>query len=217
MNFELARFNMVEQQIRTWDVLDERVLELVGRMPREDFVPPAYRKLAFVDMNIPLGDGQVMMAPKVEARMVQELNIDPKDIVLEVGSGSGYVTALLACLAAHVYSVEILQDLYEHAGPKLAARNLRNVNLQLGDAATGWARYAPYDVIAVTGSVPILPEEFRQQLKIGGRLFVIVGKSPAMEARLIRRVDAASWVETSLFETDLPPLLNAREPDKFVF
>lgn len=217
MNFELARFNMVEQQIRTWDVLDERVLALVGRMPREDFVPPAYRKLAFADMNIPLGHGQAMMAPKVEARMLQTLEIDPNDTILEVGTGSGYVTALLASLSKHVYSVEIAPELQVQAGPKLAAHNIRNVSLSLGDAARGWVRQAPYDVIAVTGSVPILPEEFRQQLKIGGRLFVIVGKSPAMEARLIRRLDAGSWAESSLFETDLPPLLNARAPDQFVF
>lgn len=217
MNFERARFNMVEQQIRTWEVLDERILALVGRMPREDFVPPAYRKLAFVDMNIPLSHGQVMMAPKVEARMLQTLEVDPHDTVLEIGTGSGYVTALLAALSKHVHSVEILPELHTEAGAKLAAHGIRNATLELGDAASGWVQHAPYDVIAVTGSLPLLPEQLRQQLKIGGRLFAIVGKSPAMEARLIRRIETDSWAETSLFETDLPPLLNARAPDKFVF
>ena len=217
MNFEVARFNMVEQQIRTWEVLDPRVLELVGRMPREDFVPPVYRKLAFADMNIPLGHGQVMMPPKVEARMLQELEISPEDKILEVGTGSGYMTALLASFGAHVYSVEIVPEFSTQAAAKLAALHIDNVTLEVGDAARGWDRHPPYDVIAITGSLPILPDSFRDSLKVGGRLFAIVGQSPVMEAKLIRRVDEGSWSEASLFETALPPLWNVLEPSKFVF
>ncbi|HLQ24557.1 MAG TPA: protein-L-isoaspartate O-methyltransferase [Acidiferrobacterales bacterium] len=217
MNFEVARFNMVEQQIRTWEVLDPRVLELVGRMPREDFVPPVYRKLAFADMNIPLGHGQVMMPPKVEARMLQELEISPEDKILEVGTGSGYMTALLASFGAHLYSVEIIPEFSTQAAAKLAALHINNVTLEVGDAARGWDRHPPYDVIAITGSLPTLPDSFRNSLKVGGRLFAIVGQSPIMEAKLIRRVDEVSWSEASLFETALPPLQNALEPGKFVF
>jgi len=217
MNFEVARFNMVQQQIRTWDVLDPRVLDLVGKMPREDFVPPAYRKLAFVDMNIPLGQEQVMMAPKVEARLLQELEISPQDKILEVGTGSGYMTALLASFGAHVYSVEIIPEFSTQAAAKLAAHQIGNVTLEVGDAARGWGRHGPYDVIAITGSLPILPDSFRNSLKVGGRLFAIVGQSPVMEAKLIRRVSQTSWSEASLFETSLPPLRNALEPSKFVF
>ncbi len=217
MNFEVARFNMVQQQIRTWDVLDPRVLDLVGKMPREDFVPPAYRKLAFVDMNIPLGQEQVMMAPKVEARLLQELEVSPQDKILEVGTGSGYLTALLASFGAHVHSVEIIPEFSTQAAAKLAAHQIGNVTLEVGDAARGWGRHGPYDVIAITGSLPILPDNFRNSLKVGGRLFAIVGQSPVMEAKLIRRVSQTSWSEASLFETSLPPLRNALEPSKFVF
>ena len=217
MNFEVARFNMVQQQIRTWDVLDPRVLDLVGKMPREDFVLPAYRKLAFVDMNIPLGHGQVMMAPKVEARLLQELEISPEDKILEVGTGSGYMTALLAAFGAQVHSVEIIPEFSTQAAAKLAAHQISNITLEVGDAARGWGRHGPYDVIAITGSLPILPDSFRNSLKVGGRLIAIVGQSPVMEAKLIRRVSQASWSETSLFETSLPPLRNALEPSKFVF
>jgi len=217
MNFETARFNMVQQQIRTWDVLDPRVLDLVGKMPREDFAPPAYRKLAFVDMNIPLGHGQVMMAPKVEARLLQELEISPEDKILEVGTGSGYMTALLAAFGAHVHSVEIIPEFSTQAAAKLAAHQISNITLEVDDAARGWGRHGPYDVIAITGSLPILPDSFRNSLKVGGRLIAIVGQSPVMEAKLIRRVSQTSWSEASLFETSLPPLRNALEPGKFVF
>ncbi len=217
INFEVARFNMVQQQIRPWDVLDERVLDLVGRMPREDFVPPAFRKLAFADMNIPLGRGEVMMAPKVEARLLQELEISPQDKILEVGTGSGYLTALLAALGGHVHSIEIVPEFSAQAAATLAARRVNNTTLEVGDAARGWERHQPYDVIAITGSVPMLSDNFRNSLKVGGRLFAIVGQSPVMEAKLIRRVDQAGFSESSLFETLLPPLRNAPAPSKFVF
>lgn len=217
MNFEAARSLCVEQQIRTWEVLDQRVLDLVARMPREDFVPAQYRKLAYVDMNIPLGRGQCMMAPKLEARLLQELDIDPKDKILEVGTGSGYMTALLAQLGGHVHTVEIVPEFKMEAAKKLAAHHIRNVSLEVGDAARGWDRHAPYDAILVTGSLPVLPKSFLESLAVGGRLIAIVGKSPVMEVKLIRRLGPDDFAERSLFETDVPPLLNAEEPARFVF
>lgn len=217
MDFALARRNMVENQIRTWEVIDSRVLELVGRMPREDFVPEPHRALAYADMWLPLGRGQVMMPPKMEARILQELEIDPQDKILEVGTGSGFMTALLASLGGHVHSVEIIPEFKLRAQEKLAAHGIQNVTLEVGDAARGWARHAPYDVICITGSLPLLPEEFLRELAPGGRLFAVVGRSPAMEAKLIRRLDELGLSELSLFDTDLPPLINAPEPSKFVF
>ena len=216
MNFELARHNMIEQQIRPWEVLDQRVLDLIARVPREDFVPGTYRKMAFTDMNIPLGRGQVMMSPKVEARMLQALDVKPNETILEVGTGSGYVTALLANLGRHVYTVEIIPEFKLGAERKLAAHDLHNVNLEVADAACGWERHGPYDVIAITGSLPLLPESFQQSLTVGGRLFVIVGDSPVMQALLITRVGEDEWTRETLFETDLPALLNAPEPQRFV-
>lgn len=217
MNPEQARFNMIEQQIRTWEVLDARVLELLARMPREQFVPAQYRGLAFADMNIPLGHGEVMMAPKVEARLVQALEVQAADTVLEVGTGSGYLTALLAGLARHVHSVDIYPDFSARAGQTLAARGIRNVMLETGDGVNGWEKHAPYDVIAVTGSLPLFSAHFQEQLKVGGRLFMIVGQAPAMEALLITRLGPREWSRESLFETDIPPLVNAPKPQAFVF
>jgi protein-L-isoaspartate(D-aspartate) O-methyltransferase len=217
LNLETARHNMIESQVRTWDVMDERVLELLARAPREDYVPAAYRNLAYVDMNLPLPRGQVMMAPKVEARLLQALTIKPTDRILEVGTGSGYLTALLAALGKQVYSVEIFDDLARAAAERLAAHGVTNVSVETGDAANGWDRHAPYDVIVLTGSVPQLPKAFRAGLAPGGRLFAIVGQSPVMEAKLIERTAADNFDETSLFETDLPPLLNVEGPPKFVF
>jgi protein-L-isoaspartate(D-aspartate) O-methyltransferase len=217
INIESARHNMVVSQIRTGSVLDDRILELVGRGPRQDFVPDALRNLAFVDMQIPLGHGEVMMAPLVEARLLQELAIKPTDKILEIGTGSGYMTWLLAQLGARVHSVEIRAEFTDRASGRLAAHGARNVELEIGDGARGWDRHAPYDVILVTGSLPLLPEEFKKQLKVGGRLIAIVGKSPAMEARLITRVTDTSYDSRGLFETDLPPLHNALAPSAFVF
>jgi len=216
MNLEQARHNMVAQQLRTWDVLDQRVLDLMTVMPREEFVPPAYRNLAFADTNIPIAHGQVMMAPRVEARMLQSLEVGPDDSVLEVGTGSGFVTALLAKLARWVTSVEIHDELRSHAAAKIAAHGIDNVTLHTGDACRGWPEAAPYDVIAVTGSVPHLDEAFQEQLAIGGRLFVIVGRAPAMEARLVRRTGESQWVTESLFETVIPALEGVKEPERFV-
>jgi protein-L-isoaspartate(D-aspartate) O-methyltransferase len=219
MNLESARQNMVEQQLRPWEVLDPRVLDVMTRIPRERFVPEAYQHLAFSDIQIPLGDGEVMMEPKVEARLLQALAPTPRERVLEIGTGSGFVTACLAHLAFHVQSVERIEALKFGAIESLRGLGLTNWDLRLGDAAQGWTPGAHYDVIALTGSVYRLPEAYRQALTIGGRLFAIVGEPPAMEARLITRVGPEEWSQEDLFETVLPPLRGATRPvsEQFVF
>ncbi len=217
MNIEQARENMIKQQLRTWEVLDDQLLELLQQVPREEFVPPAWRNLAFVDMNIPLDEGQVMMAPKVEARMLQALAIRPDEEVLEVGTGSGYVTALLAKQAKQVYSVEILPRLLAQAGEKMRAHNIKNAELEEGDAAQGWDARPMYDVIAITGSLPVLPRAFLESMAIGGRLFAIIGDTPVMEATLVTRAGNNDWSREVLFETELPPLKNVQQPERFVF
>jgi protein-L-isoaspartate(D-aspartate) O-methyltransferase len=216
MNLEQARFNMVEQQVRTWDVLDQRVLDLMMFIPREQYVPQAFHALAFCDTNIPLGDGQVMMTPKLEARMVQSLQPKDTDKVLEVGTGSGFVTALLAALASHVVSVELNARLAQSARTTLDDHGVENTTVVNADAVHGWSEQAPYDAIAVTGSVPMLEDHFRNQLCVGGRLFVIVGEEPVMEATLTTRVSESQWKHESLFETVLPALVGARQPERFV-
>lgn len=217
MDFEVARANMVESQIRTWEVLDQRVLDLVLEVKRESFVPPAYRDLAFADMEIPLGHGEVMLAPKLEARLVQELGLNPTDRVLEIGTGSGYMTALLARLAAQVVSVEIVPDFSRAAAVRLAENGIRNATLEIGDGALGWARSAPYDAILVTGSLPMLPEDFPAQLAPGGRLIAVVGRAPIMTAQLVTCLAPGKITTVGLFETSIPPLKHAREPERFVF
>lgn len=217
MNVDQARFNMIEQQIRTWDVLDEQVLALLNQVPREQFVPETERSLAFADVSIPLANGQVMMQPKMEARMLQALSVKPTDTALEIGTGSGYVTALLAKLAKHVYSVDIFADFTAAAQTKLERAGIRNVALETGNAAEGWPQHGPYDVIAVTGSCPQLPESYQHLLKPNGRLFVVVGEDPAMEALLFTRAGEGAWSRESLFETSLPPLLHLQPLRRFVF
>ena len=215
MSTELARNNMIEQQIRPWDVADDTILNLIADVPREEFVPAGFHNLAFADMNIPIGHGEVMMPPKIEARMLQALNIQQDEVVLEIGTGSGYVTTLLAKLARHVYSVDIHEDFVSHASSKLRDDDVINVTIQQGDAATGWGQHGPYDVIAITGSLPLLSDNFQKSLKVGGRLFAIVGDSPVMEARLITRISDSEFQTEDLFETDLPALRNAPQPDRF--
>ncbi len=217
MNMAQARHNMIEQQIRPWDVLDQGVLELIEGLPRDKFVPATYLELAYADINVPLDHGQVMMAPKVEARMLQALAVTDKDLILEVGTGSGYVTALLASCGKRVHSVDIYPDFTQGAGAKLAELGIDNVTLESGDAVAGWDHHGPYDVIAITGSLPSLPDAFLQSLKIGGRLFVITGQAPVMQARLITRTAEQGWNDNILFETVLPPLVNAPQPQRFVF
>lgn len=211
-----ARFNMVEQQIRPWEVLDPKVLELLYQVPREDFVPPQYRGLAFADLEIPLGFGASMLTPKLEARMLQTLKLEPSDSVLEIGTGSGYMTALLARLAHQVTSVEIEPELSTAAGQRLRAHGIHNVRLEVGDAATGWDE-ENFDAILLTGSTPQLPAAYRAQLKPGGRLLAVVGEEPVMEAILVTRIDAEAFREETLFETCIPPLRHAPHPKRFVF
>jgi protein-L-isoaspartate(D-aspartate) O-methyltransferase len=217
MDFEQARFNMVEQQIRTWDVLDPTVLDLLFIIRREDFVPPQFRNLAFADMEIPLGHGESMLAPKLEARLLQEASVQREDRVLEVGTGSGYMAALLARLARHVHSVEIIPELSQQARQKLEAHALTNVTAEIGDAARGWAAHAPYDVILITGSMPFLPEAFECSLAPGGRLVAVVGDPPVMSAQRIRRVAGGGFSRETLFETCIKALRNAPQPERFVF
>jgi protein-L-isoaspartate(D-aspartate) O-methyltransferase len=214
---ERARFNMVEQQIRTWEVLDQKVLDLLFKVRREDFVPAAYRALAFADLEIPLGQNEVMLQPKLEARILQELAIQPSDRILEVGTGSGYMTALLASFGAHVYSVDIIEEFTRTAAAKLAAHNIANVTLETGDAARGWERHTPYDVIVLTGSTPVLAEALQNSLQPGGRLFVVVGEAPVMDARLVTCASAGACSTASLFETCIPALRNAPQPARFAF
>lgn len=216
IDIEQARFNMVEQQIRPANVLDQRVLDVLSKVPREDFVPEKYRNLAFADINIPLEHQQAMLTPIGEAKLLQALNIKSTDRVLEVGTGIGYLTALLASLANHVESVEYFSDLSALAAKNLISHKIENVTLEVGDAASGWHKSAPYDVIAVTGSLPILPDSFKQALTVGGRLYVIVGDSPAMESVLVTRVSDNEWSQECLMETQVPVLLNAPQPQRFV-
>ena len=217
MNLEQARTNMVEQQIRTWEVLDQEVLDLLYVVPREDFVPPQHRALAFSDLEIPLGEGERMWQPKLEARVLQELSVGKSDRVLEVGTGSGYFTALLAHRAAHVHSVEIKPALAAFGRANLERHGVDNVTLATGDAARGWPAHAPYDVIVLTGSTPLLPRAFFEQLAPGGRLFAVVGEAPAMQARFATCSAPGAWRSVDLFETVLTPLVNAERPPRFRF
>jgi protein-L-isoaspartate(D-aspartate) O-methyltransferase len=217
MNFEQARTNMVEQQIRTWEVLDQAVLDLLYAVPREDFVPPPCRTLAFVDMEIPIGDGEKMMAPKLEARIVQEAAPGKGERVLEVGTGSGYLTALLAHRAAHVHSVEIRPALAAFGRANLERHGADNVTLETGDAARGWPTRAPYDLIVLTGSTPVLPKVLLEQLAPGGRLFAVVGEDPVMVARLVTCSAPGAFRSVELFDTMLAPLANAEHPPRFRF
>ena len=221
MNTEQARFNMIQQQIRPWDVLDPDVLALLSVVRREEFVPANHRDLAFADVEIPLKadavPGQTMLAPRVEARLLQELAIKNTDKVLEIGTGSGYMAALLAAKAEFVYSVEIDAELVERARRNLQRAGVANVSVDLGDAAQGWSLYAPYDVIVVSASLPLLPQALLRQLKIGGRLVAVVGEEPTMEAQLVKRTEENAFSTVNLFETVVAPLVNAQQRDKFVF
>jgi protein-L-isoaspartate(D-aspartate) O-methyltransferase len=217
MNYEQARFNMIEQQIRTWEVLDPKVLELLHEVKREDFVPEEHRALAFADLEIPLAHGESMMAPKVEARIVQEVALQPHETVYEAGTGSGYLTALLARRARHVTSAEIHPDLKARGGSNLAAAGVRNVTLLEGDCAARPLAEGPFDVIVITGSIPLLPQAFLERLAPGGRLFAVIGDAPVMKATLVRQPMRGSYQALELFETLLKPLVNAPQPPRFRF
>lgn len=215
-DYEQARFNMVEQQIRTWEVLDQRVLDLLFAVKREEFVPPAYKALAFADLELPLANGARMWTPKMEARVIQELTLGTNDRVLEIGTGSGYLTALLASLSGDVTSVEIERALAGPAAERLARLGFSNVRVEVGDGARGFGN-ATYDVIVLTGSTPLLPERFFEQLAPGGRLFAVVGEAPVMVARLVRVDAPGARVTIDLFETVVAPLVNALAPARFEF
>jgi protein-L-isoaspartate(D-aspartate) O-methyltransferase len=221
VNLEQARTNMVEQQIRTWEVLDQDVLDLLYAVPREEFVAPAWRNLAFTDMEIPLragaSPGQRMWTPKLEARVLQALAPRRSDRVLEVGTGSGYLTALLAHRAAQVYSVEIDSELAALGRASIARHGVDNVTLEVGDGARGYPKWGQYDVIVFTGSLPVLPKALAQSLVPGGRAFAVVGDGPAMTAKLVTRGAADALQSTELFEILLAPLVNCERPSRFSF
>lgn len=215
-DIEQARFNMIEQQIRPCDVLDGRILELLKQVRREHFVPASQRALAFMDVEVPLGHGVKMWFPKEEARVVQELHLKHSDRVLEIGTGSGYLTALMAALARHVTTVEIEPALSAFAQDNLQAYTYDNITFAVGDAAQGWGS-EQYDAIVLTASTPVLPAAFQQQLTIGGRLFAVVGDAPTMQAKLITRIAADVFTTTTIMETSTAPLQNALQPERFVF
>lgn len=217
MNIEQARFNMIEQQIRTWDVLDQDVLNLLSIVKRENFVPAAYRELAFADLELPLPEGQHMFAPRVEARVLQDLAVKKHESVLEIGAGSGYMAALLAHRARHVLTIDIKPELVELAKQNLAANGVLNAQVETGDGARGWIGAAPYDIICVSGGLPVLPQEMLEQLKVGGRLAAFVGVAPVMKAQIITRIDEKQFRVVDVFETYVEALVNAVEPPRFKF
>ena len=217
MNLEQARSNMIEHQIRPWEVLDQDVLDLLYALKREDFVPAAYRLLAFSDLEIPIGHGERMWLPKLEARVLQELALKQTDRVLEVGTGSAYFSALLAHRAQHVYSVEIHPELKALGEANLRRAGVANVTVELGDGARGWTKHAPYDVIVLTGSTPVLPQQVLQQLRVGGRLFAVVGNPPAMAARLVTCTGEGAYNSIDMLETNIAPLANALAGERFSF
>ncbi|MGH8139616.1 MAG: protein-L-isoaspartate O-methyltransferase family protein [Steroidobacteraceae bacterium] len=211
-----AREQMIEQQVRAWDVLDERVLEIFRKVPREHFVPSEHRYLAFADLEIPLPQGQHMLRPSVAGRLLQALELTGKQRVLQIGAGSGFLTACLANAAAHVESIEIFAELAGLAHANLASLSVGNVHIVTADAMQLDSR-TRYDAIAVTGSMPLQDERFQRQLQIGGRLFMVIGEAPVMAAQLVRRTAEATWTFESLFETVIDPLVNARKPAEFTF
>jgi protein-L-isoaspartate(D-aspartate) O-methyltransferase len=228
MNIEQARFNMIEQQIRPWNVLDQDVLDLLLVVKREEFVPAAHKALAFVDTEIPLPGGEAMFTPKLEARVVQEVLVKKHENVLEIGAGSGYMAALLAHKARHVTTVEILPELKAMAEANLAKAGIGNVTVELGDGSQGWSKGAPYDVIVISGGAPYdvivisgalesLPEAFLKQVKVGGRIAAIIGQAPVMSAEIITRVSETAYDTVKVFETNVKPLTTTATASKFTF
>ena len=217
VNLEKARHNMVEQQVRPWDVLDPRVLETIENTPRDTFTPDAYKGLAYADTEIPLGHDEYMMHPVLEGRMLQALDIQETDQILEIGTGSGYITACLAKLGAHVDSIEIDESLSKSAADKLTRQNISNVTLTTDDAVANFDESKKYDVICVCGSMAELPESYQNALNPGGRMFVITGEDPVMHAHLITRTGENSWADQPLFETSLKPLTHAEKQTAFSF
>lgn len=217
MNFEQARQNMVENQVRPWDVLDARVLDALAAVRREDFVAPEHRRLAFADVGLPLGHGQFMLKPVIEGRLLQALDLQPTDRVLEIGTGAGFLTACMAHLAAHVTSIDVHGDFTAAARARLDAAGVANASLLTGDALGDWQPRESFDAIVATGAVWQVPPRFLAWLKPGGRLLAIRGESPAQQAVLLTQTGAGGYREDYLFETDLPYLAHAEPPRRFVF
>lgn len=218
-NIEQARFNMIEQQIRTWDVLDERVLETLKSVPREDFVPSRYRRMAFMDVRIPLLHDQVMMKPVEEGRLLQALDIQSGQTVLEIGTGSGFLAACMAHLGAHVHTLEIFEDIAESAVRRLERTQTKQVIVEHGDGldVQKTESLGSFDVVVITGSAAHVPECLKARVSVGGRLFAVQGASPAMEAVCLHHLNDQEWSTESLFETDLPRLLGAEDAPRFEF
>ncbi len=221
MDIEQARFKMIEQQIRTWDVLDTDILDLLVVVKREAFVPAAYRSMAFMDTAIPLPCGENMLLPKYEARILQETAVQKHEHVLEIGAGSGYMAALLAHKARHVTTVEIEPELQKLAQKNLSDYGVTNVDVVLGNGASGWegsgSNGAPYDVIVISGSLPFLPDAFLKQVKVGGRILAVLGEAPVMSAQKITRTSDVAYGTKTLFETSIKPLRDAVTPSHFKF
>ncbi len=217
MNFEQARHNMVSQQIRGWQVTDKRVLDAIAATKREDFVPADYRKLAFADLALPLDHGQQMMHPVIEGRLLQAINLQADETVLEIGTGSGFLSACLARLGKAVCTIDIFEALSDEASKVFASKKINNIECHSDDALNGWMPEQAHDVVVVTGGVLEIPPVFMEWVNPGGRLFAICGQSPIMEARLLRRLNISDWEEQSLFETDLQLLVNAQKAPEFNF
>ena len=220
MDFEKARFNMVEQQVRPWDVLNPRVLDVISEIPRENFTPDEYKNLAYVDTRIPLGsyqDHQCNMAkPVIEGRILQELDIAHDDLILEIGTGSGYLTACLAKLGRHVDTVDINEELTAMAEKTLQALDINNVNFATGDASKTWNQKRNYDIIVISAAMKSIPDSYKKLLKTNGKMFVVTGEAPVMTAHLVTRTDENKWAVEDLFETSIEPMIQAVK-QKFIF
>ncbi len=217
MDAQTAHTNMVKQQIRTWNVTQEQVISAFLTLDRRAFVPASQQDFAYADLSVPLPHDQCMLPPKVEAKLLQALDVQPDQNILEIGTGSGFFTTLLAKLGRHVYSVDIQEDFMLHASEALFRSDIHNITLETGDAATGWPQHGPYDAIAITGSMPMLPEDFKTLLRPGGRLVAILGEAPNMQATLVTRVNSSYWSFQPLFETWAPPLDHVTQPERFTF
>jgi len=215
MNFEIARHNMIEQQIRPWNVIDPVVLDALDVVPRENYVPDELKQSAFSDAELPIGHNQVMLCPKIEAKILQAVQVQKTDYVLEIGTGSGYMTALLAHLAEKVTTIEINEQLSQQAQEKLSSEGFDNITYIVDDASKGLAQYPPFNIIILTGSVAQLPDGFKQKLTNGGRLFAVTGTAPVMEATIITRVSSDQYACEVLFETEIPPLENFSSTETF--
>ncbi len=215
LNLEHARNNMIEQQLRPIDVHDNNVLNALQSVPREDYVPTEYRQLAYADMQIPLGAGETMLSPSIEGQLLQALDIQPDEDALVIGTGSGYLTAVISMLASRVTSVEVDSGLAEKAQQRLKQQGIENVSIVVGDATRGLDDYAPYRVIAITGSVIKVPRLIMENMRVGGRLFAVTGIAPAMQAVLITRRESNTWETQHLFDTELAPLENGTQPTPF--